>query len=177
MKDEKGKLAVKDQKGDENYNVHQLIVFRQGTEEYALHIDQIKEVVITPNVTRMPQTPSYIRGVANIRGNIIAIIDLEDKFGLKDPDEIVEKAEKDYTLVIESEDMKIGILVKEVPNTLAISEKDIDDGISSVSEGISSDKNYIKGIVKIDNRLVILIDIFKVMTKNELNASLSANVA
>ena len=61
---------------------HQLIVFKLGTEEYALNIEQIKEVVITPNIANIPQTPSYIRGVANIRGTIIAIVDLNDKFNI-----------------------------------------------------------------------------------------------
>jgi purine-binding chemotaxis protein CheW len=53
-----------------------------GGEEYALVIDQIKEVVITPKVSRIPLTPKYIKGVANVRGDILAIIDLEECFGL-----------------------------------------------------------------------------------------------
>ena len=60
----------------------QIVVFRLGQEEYGLPIEQIKEVVITPNITRMPQTPAFVKGVANIRGNVIAILDLEEKFGL-----------------------------------------------------------------------------------------------
>ena len=58
----------------------QLIIFKLAGEEYGLSIDQIKEVVLTPRVAKMPQTPAYIKGVANIRGNIIAIMDLEQKF-------------------------------------------------------------------------------------------------
>jgi len=59
----------------------QIVVFKLGQEEYGLHIDQIKEVVITPKITRMPQTPAFVKGVANIRGNVIAMLDLEEKFG------------------------------------------------------------------------------------------------
>lgn len=138
----------------------QIIVFRQGDEEYALHIDQIKEVVITPSITRMPQTVSYIKGVANVRGNIIAIIDLEEKFNLRRTND--NPSGKNYTLVVESEDVKMGVLVRDVPNTLTISEADFDASTSIISDG-ASDSNYIKGIVKANGRLIILIDIFKVI--------------
>src|SRR6188768_235318 len=104
--------AVKDQKAEGVVSSNfQIIDFKQGEEEYALHIDQIKEVVITPNITRMPQTPSFVRGVANIRGNIIAIIDLEEMFGLKRTN--ANHIGKNFTLVVQSEDLKMGILVNE----------------------------------------------------------------
>jgi purine-binding chemotaxis protein CheW len=145
----------------------QIIVFRQGDEEYALHIDQIKEVVITPSITRMPQTPSYIKGVANIRGNIIAILDLEEKFNLNRLPGT--GAENNYTLVVESDDLKMGILVREVPNTLNISPADFDESVGIISD-VNTDSNYIKGIVKYDKRLIILIDIFKVIDQDMLGS-------
>ncbi|GAB3816253.1 hypothetical protein GCM10028895_11270 [Pontibacter rugosus] len=60
-----------------------LIVFKLGTEEYAIKIDQVKEVTSTPAVTRMPRTPDFVKGVANIRGDIIAIMDMERRFGIR----------------------------------------------------------------------------------------------
>src|SRR5689334_1810188 len=95
----------------------QIVVFKLGNEEYGLHIDQIKEVVITPNITRMPQTPSYVKGVANVRGNVIAIFDLEDRFSLTNT---IQARGSKYTLVVESEDIKMGLLVSEVPNTVSV---------------------------------------------------------
>jgi purine-binding chemotaxis protein CheW len=144
----------------------QLIVFKLGKEEYGLAIDQIKEVVLTPNITRMPQTPSYIKGVANIRGNIIAILDLEEKFGLTVKTSEVTRS-GNYTLVVASEEYKIGILVKEVPNTLSVSKADIDETVNIVHDD-KQDGNYIKGIVKVNNRLIILIDIYQIMSKHEI---------
>lgn len=151
----------------------QIIVFKQGDEEYALHIDQIKEVVITPNITRMPQTMSYVKGVANIRGNIIAILDLEEKFNLKRSSG--QSTGNNYTLVVESDDFKMGILVREVPNTLTISAGDFDESVSIISD-INSEANYIKGIVKTGGRLIILIDIFKVIDQ-EVMSSLKKTAA
>ena len=157
---------------DDVINRNQLIVFKQGAEEYAMLIDQIKEVVITPNITRMPQTSDYIKGVANIRGNIIAIVNLEEKFGLEKtlPSDL--NNTKNFTLVVESEVFKIGILVKEVPDTVTVFDSDISDNLAVVNDG-SVDKNYIKGIVKLNDRLIILIDIFKVMSKSEVSQVLS----
>src|SRR5687767_8957649 len=142
----------------------QIVVFRLGDEEYALQIGQIKEVVRTPSITSMPQSPDYIKGVSNIRGNIIAIVDLEERFGLKNKD--AQAINGKYTLVVESEEFKMGVLVKDVPNTMAIAENAVDQSLIS-----NDDQGYIKGIVKLDKRLIILIDIFKVMSTKDLNQS------
>jgi purine-binding chemotaxis protein CheW len=147
----------------------QIVVFKLGTEEYALQIGQIKEVVLTPTITRMPQTPEHIKGVANIRGNIIAIVDLQERFGLGASNGSVGR----YTLVVESEEFKMGVLVPDVPNTLAISESAIDQSIMNV-EG---EHNYIKGIVKLESRLIILIDIFKVMELKDIGQTLGKTAA
>jgi purine-binding chemotaxis protein CheW len=151
----------------------QIIVFKQGDEEYALQIDQIKEVVITPNVTRMPQTPSFIKGVANIRGNIIAILDLEDMFNLKRTNTLGEG--KNFTLVVESEDIKMGLLVREVPNTLSVAASDFDESVNIINDS-QVDSNYIKGVIKSGERLIILIDVFKVIN-HEMIHSLKRSVA
>lgn len=154
-------------KENDKVNRYQLIVFKQGNEEYGLAIDQIKEVVLTPTITKMPQTPSFVKGVANIRGNIIAIIDLEEKFGLVDKN-TQNPATGKYTLVGASEEFKVGILVKEVPNTLAISQADIDETVNIIQDD-TQDNSYIKGIVKVNNRIIILIDIYQLISKHELN--------
>jgi purine-binding chemotaxis protein CheW len=142
----------------------QIVVFKLGQEEYGLHIDQIKEVVITPNITRMPQTPAFVKGVANIRGNVIALLDLEEKFGLVRNSDTVQNG-NNFTLVIESEDFKMGILVREVPNTLSISTASIEDSVFTGDH--QTEQSYITGIVKLDKRLIIMIDIFKVINDQE----------
>jgi len=140
----------------------QLIIFKLGTEEYGLSIDQIKEVVITPGIAHVPRMPSYIKGVANIRGNIISIMDLEEKFGLRSESAENTGATGNYTLVIESSKFKVGILVKEVPNTLSVYTGEIEDA-SAFVQFSSIDENCITGIVKSGGRLIILIDVFKLI--------------
>ena len=151
----------------------QIVVFKLGLEEYGLHIDQIKEVVITPNITRMPQTPSYVRGVANIRGNVIAIFDLEDRFNLAK--EGTQGNSNKYTLVVESEDVKLGLLVNEVPNTVSVNAGDLDETVSIINDA-NTESNYIKGIIKSGTRLIILIDIFRVIDQ-EMTSSIKKALA
>ena len=152
--------------GSEGVQAHnmQIVVFKLGQEEYGLHIDQIKEVVITPTITQMPQTPTFVKGVANIRGNVIAMLDLEEKFGLVRSQETDRKG-NNFTLVIESEDYKMGILVREVPNTLSISSTNIEDSVFTGEH--QAEQSYITGIVKLEKRLIIMIDIFKVINEKE----------
>lgn len=150
----------------------QIVVFKLGQEEYGLPIDQIKEVVITPTITRMPQTPLFVQGVANIRGNVIALLDLENKFALQRNNDSVHSGNR-YTLVIESEEFKMGILVREVPNTLSISSADIESSVFMGDQ--QSEQAYITGIVKLDKRLIIMIDIFKVINEQEAQQLVKKN--
>lgn len=143
----------------------QLIIFKLGGEEYALNIDQIKEVVLTPGIAKIPHTPKYIKGVANIRGNIIAIVDLEEKFELNDEGKQNEK--NSYTLVVANDELKIGILATEVPNTLTVYESDIDTS-STVIQYSNLKEDCIKGIVKTAERMIILVDMIKLMNTDEL---------
>jgi purine-binding chemotaxis protein CheW len=142
----------------------QIVVFKLGEEEYGIPIEQIKEVVITPAITRMPQTSSYVKGVANIRGNVIAILDLQEKFDLMASTQSQE-SKSNFTLVIESDNYKMGILVSEVPNTLSIASSNIENSV--LTGDLQSDQGYITGIVKLEKRLIIMIDIFKVISENE----------
>jgi purine-binding chemotaxis protein CheW len=140
----------------------QLIIFKLGSEEYGLSIDQIKEVVLTPRIAKMPQTAEHIKGVANIRGNIIAIMDLEQKFGLNKAAAADNAGTSNYTLVVESEEYKVGVLVKEVPNTLSINVSDIDTA-SNFVQYTSLDTNSVIGVVKSGDRMIILIDMIKLI--------------
>lgn len=149
----------------------QLIIFKLGTEEYGLSIDQIKEVVLTPRIARMPQTSPYIKGVANIRGSIIAIMDLEQKFGLIREDSSETASNGNYSLVLASEEHKVGILVKEVPNTLSIAMSDIDSAGNFVQYS-TLDAESIIGVVKSGERMIILIDMLKLIEAENITSHL-----
>jgi purine-binding chemotaxis protein CheW len=145
-----------------------LIVFRLGAEYYGIRIEQVKEVTLTPNITRMPRTPDFIKGVANVRGDIIAIMDLEDRFNIRPlPLEEGIKPSNTYTLVIDAKNYNIGIIVKEVPQSLNLSVSKLDKAPSFLQD-TAVQENYIEGIAKVDGRLIIVLDMFKILSNDEV---------
>ncbi|WP_299822277.1 chemotaxis protein CheW [uncultured Pontibacter sp.] len=158
--------AANDAPGKEE-KVH-LIVFKLGTEYYAIKIEQVKEVTVTPTITRMPRTPEFVQGVANIRGDIIAIVDLEKRFSIR-PEPMTDSMQPNttYTLVIEAKEYSIGVVVKEVPQSLNLPMSKIDRTPSFLQDTNIKD-NYIEGIAKVDNRLIIVLDMLRILSSDEI---------
>jgi len=155
---------VKQEENITEPNVH-LIVFKLGGEEYGIRIEQVKEVTITPDIARMPKTPDFIKGVANIRGDIIAIMDLEGRFRIA-PSEPNINSRQTYTLVIETDNYNMGILVREVPQSLTVGVSKIDKTPGLIQE-VNVHENFIDGIAKVGSRLIIVLDIRKILTLEE----------
>ena len=143
-----------------------LIVFVLGSEEYGLRIEQVKEVTLTPEITRMPKTPAFIKGIANIRGDIIAIMDLEDRFKISKTNPAEGAYRNTYTLVLDASDFTIGLIVKEVPQSLSLPVSQIDKTPSFIQE-LNINENFIEGIGKINGRLIIILDILRILTSDE----------
>jgi purine-binding chemotaxis protein CheW len=143
-----------------------LIVFKLGVEYYGIKIEQVKEVTVTPSITHMPRTPDFVKGVANIRGDIIAIMDLEERFGIR-PDHSNTDSNVTYTLVIEAKEYSIGVVVKEVPQSLNLAVSKMDKTPSFLQD-IAVQENYIEGIAKVDNRLIIVLDMYKILSTDEI---------
>ncbi|UXX79508.1 chemotaxis protein CheW [Reichenbachiella carrageenanivorans] len=144
-------------------NSRMLVVFPVGKEEYAFEIGQIKEVVPVPPISPVPQTKKYIQGVANVRGNVLAVIDLAKKFGLKKgqaADEI------NYVIVINSEDVKVAVVSSQVPETLMIKESQI-NSTADVMRKSNNEQHFINGVIKKDNRMIILIDILEMIKSDQ----------
>lgn len=151
-----------------NEEMVHLIVFKLGAESYAIKIEQVKEVTITPDTTRMPRTPHFVKGVANIRGDIIAIIDLEDRFNIRPaplPDGL--KPGLTYTLVIEAKGYSIGVVVKEMPQSLNLPMSKIDKAPSFLQDANISE-NFIEGLARTGDRLIIVLDMYKILTQEEV---------
>ena len=94
----------------------QLIVFRLGQEEYAIRIEQVKEVTLTPEIARMPKTPSFVKGIANLRGDIIAVVDLEERFQLREATEelaAIEDEESEEDVLVLSRNFNLAELVED----------------------------------------------------------------
>lgn len=142
----------------------QLIVFKLGGERYALEIDKVKEIVPTPEVSKLPRAPRFMKGVANIRGSVMVVMDLEEKFELFRTED---QTDKGFTLVIKNEKFKAGILVSEVPTTLKV-EGDIIESSSGIMSNTALDETFIKGLIKKDDGMIILLDIIELIEGDEI---------
>lgn len=150
-------------------SVH-LIVFKLGSEEYGIRIEQVKEVTLTPEIARMPKTPPFIKGIANIRGDIIAVMDLEERFNIAPAITNSENADKNrnsYTLVLEAKDYTIGLMVREVPQSLTLPVSRMEKTPSFIQD-LNINDNYIEGIGKLGSRLIIVLDFHKILSFEEV---------
>ncbi|HEX8330543.1 MAG TPA: chemotaxis protein CheW [Hymenobacter sp.] len=144
----------------------QLIVFRLGDEDYGIRIEQVKEVTVTPEVARMPKTPPFIKGIANLRGDIIAILDLEERFRLRPVGR--ELPERTYTVAVEAADYTLGLVVREVPRPFTLPVSQIEPAPEFVQDSSTRDK-YLEGIAKLpDGNIIIVLDMRKLLTPSEV---------
>jgi purine-binding chemotaxis protein CheW len=144
----------------------QLIVFRLGDEDYGIRIEQVKEVTVTPDVARMPKTPPFIKGIANLRGDIIAILDLEERFRLRPAGRPI--PERSYTIAVEAADYVLGLMVREVPRPFTMPLSQIEPAPEFVQDSSTRDK-YLEGIAKLpEGGIIIVLDMRKLLTPSEV---------
>lgn len=150
-------------------NPQQFIVFNLGKEEYAVSIENVKEVTYTPVISKMPKTPDFIKGVANIRGEVIAIIDLEQRFRLTSGLKLPGKAKgQSFTIVIDVEEIySVGFITRGIPHTLRLSEKDIERSANIIKRS-KIQNDFIDGLGKIGERLIIILNVNKILNDKEI---------
>ena len=141
----------------------QLVIFRLRDEEFGVAISEVREIVRMMEITHIPEAPGFIEGVVNLRGQVIAVVDLARQFGLAREEARPKTAR---IVVIEIQDKTVGLIVDEVPEVLRISQ----DNIEPTPEVIETEvhKDYLKGVGKLEDRLVILLDLEKVLKPHEV---------
>jgi purine-binding chemotaxis protein CheW len=139
----------------------QLVVFTLATEEYALPITKVQEINRIVAITKLPQTPDFMEGIINLRGRIIPVIDLRKRFAL---------AMADYTddsriIVVEIGGRTVGVIVDAVTEVVTLQS----DRIEPPPTAFAIESQYIQGVGKLDNRLLILLDLDRTLSTNEEN--------
>lgn len=137
-------------------SVVQLVTFKLDDVEYGIEILAVHEILRIPSITRLPNTPSFIKGVLNLRGNVIPVVDVRERFGFT-PAVITEQSR---VIVIESDDKLIGLLVDNVSQVLRIRENNIDPP-SLLIEGVSEE--YIAGVGRLKERLIIILSMQNIL--------------
>lgn len=141
-------------------NLLQLVTFRLENEEFGVNILRVQEIMRMMNITRIPNAPHFVEGVINLRGKIIPIVDLRKRLGFKNKDWDA----KTRIIVVELDGLTIGFIVDSVSEVLRIPENTIEPPPSFVS-GIESE--YIEGVGKIGERLLLMLELRKVLTEKE----------
>lgn len=143
------------------------LTFRLADEEYGLEILKVQEIIQLQTVTRVPRTPGYVRGVINLRGKVIPVVDLRLKFGLEGAEDtdrtciIVVQIRQGDSVVI------MGIIIDEVREVLDIAGDNIED---APDFGSQIDTEFILGMGKIGQSVKILLDIDRVLSSAELRS-------
>ena len=141
------------------------LTFILDKEEYGIHISNVREIIGMMTITRVPRSPDFIKGVINLRGKVIPVVDLRTRFGMRS----VETTDRTCIVVVEicreSERLVIGLVVDSVSEVLAVKGVDIED---APSFGARLDTRYILGMAKLDGGVKILLEIEKVLDTNEM---------
>lgn len=141
------------------------LTFTLENEEYGIGILKAKEIIGMMAITSVPRTPDFVKGVINLRGKVIPVIDLRLKFNMV----AIPYTDRTCVIVVEidsdSETVLIGIVVDSVSEVLSINESEIED---SPAFGTKLETDYILGMAKTDGRVKILLDIDKVLSKDEM---------
>jgi len=143
------------------------LTFTLAGEEYGIGILKVREIVGMMNITRIPQTPSYVKGVVNLRGKVIPVVDLRLKFGI----EAMDYTDRTCIIVVEivgtGKDIPMGVVVDAVSEVINIRQSDIEE---TPNFGTRIDTDYILGMAKTNGGVKILLDIDRVLSAAEVTA-------
>ncbi len=139
---------------------HQLVVFELANEFYGINIAVVESIIKMQAITQLPQTPAYLKGVTNLRGTVLPVIDLRNRFGLD--------AQKDTRqtriIIVTMGNIKVGMMVDGVSEVLRISDESVEPLPPMIN---SVNSVFLKGIARLEDRLIILLEVEKVLDLNE----------
>jgi purine-binding chemotaxis protein CheW len=140
--------------------LEQIVGFRVGKENFGVPIGIVHEIVTMMEITAVPDSPAYIEGVINLRGKIIPVMDLRKRFG-----EAAESNRRNRILVAELFGHSIGLVVDAASEVLKVAPEQIEPPPNVFEQG---ELNYVTGVIKLGEKLVILIDLARILQRGEL---------
>jgi purine-binding chemotaxis protein CheW len=143
----------------------QYLTFRLGEEVFALEISQVREVLDYPQITRVPRMPEFMRGVINLRGSVVPVVDLRLKFGMSATEQTVNTCIIIVEVAIEGEATLLGALADSVQEVIDLEPSQIEP---PPRMGASIHAEFIRGMGKREERFVIILDVDRVFSPGEL---------
>jgi purine-binding chemotaxis protein CheW len=148
--------------------VGKYLTFLLGREEFAIRVPKVREIMGIQDITAVPQTPGYVKGVINLRGKVIPVVDLRLKFCLPE----MEYTQRTCIIVVQVQSagvsLQTGIVVDEVSEVLNLAAGDIED-TPDFGEGAAAAASYLLGMAKVKGRVKILLDIDRVLSTQEIH--------
>lgn len=140
----------------------QLVVFKLDKEEYGVDIMQVQEISPYQKLTKVPNSPAFVDGIVNLRGDVIPVVSLKKKFNLAE----TEVTELTRLIVINNGTRRTGFVVDDASEVITITDNNIEEAPLMV---VGNDRKYIQGVGKIDKRILIILNLHKLLTEEEEN--------
>jgi len=141
----------------------QLVIFELENEAYGINIAVVESIIKMQAITQLPQTPAYVKGVTNLRGSVLPVIDLRTRFALP----VAEDTRQTRIIIVTMGKVKVGMVVDGVTEVLRVSDESIEP-LPPMVNTVNAD--FLKGIVRLDIRLIILLELSKVLDLAEQHA-------
>jgi purine-binding chemotaxis protein CheW len=151
-----------DGEGSKNMEDLQLVVFKLENEEYGVDIMQVQEISPYQQPTKVPNSPSFVEGIVNLRGDITPVVSLKKKFNLAES----EVTEMTRLIIINNGNRRTGFVVDDASEVISISDKNIEEAPPMI---VGADRKYIQGVGKIDQRILIILNLHELLTAEEEN--------
>ncbi len=149
----------------------QLVVFDLNTEAYGVDIGSVREIIRLQDITKVPGTPDFVEGVINLRGKVTPVVDLRKKLGIT----VAEQNAENRIVVMDIAGQDIGMVVDAVTEVLRISASAVEPPSTVITS--TTDHDYLMGIAKLDEKLIILLDLDKVLSLQEKQELSEATLA
>lgn len=140
----------------------QFIVFRVGREEFGVAIDKVREIIKSSAITAIPNSPRFIKGIINVRGEIVTTIDIKSYLELDD-----KHTEPKHIIVTKQSDCLFGLIVDEVIEIIRAKKENVQQPTLLAEH---QHEKYINGIIMHENRLIVLLDLMKIISWNKLTS-------
>jgi purine-binding chemotaxis protein CheW len=146
---------------------YQLVIFELGSENYGVDIAAVEGIIKMQEITRLPHAPSFVEGITNLRGAVVPVVDLRKRFGLT-----AQEATRDTRIVVANIGAtKVGLVVDAVTQVIRVAEDKIEP---PPQMSVTINSAFIKNIAKLDQQLVILLDLARVLSTEEKDQLTSA---
>lgn len=145
--------------------LNSFLSFRLGDEFFAANVGKVLEILEIPKITKVPRSPAFMRGVVNLRGNVLPVIDTRTKFGLSAVDDSVNTCILVLNITIEGKDLTLGAIVDAVQEVMEIDEANIQP-LPSVGSKYNSE--FIDGMVKLNDQFIMILNLDLVFSSDEV---------